>query len=67
MIEKVLSIDAEEGHTSQTINSPKSDLTSDSEESKLDSQLVSDHSTLKAEVGLIREQLPSSAAHTENT
>ena len=54
MAKKVKSIvDQVEGHISKKSKFPKSDISQNVEESKFDSQLVSGHSTLKAEGGLI--------------
>ena len=44
-----------------------SKMTQNEEESKLDPQLMSGHSTFKAERGLIHASLPPSATHTKNT
>ena len=67
MSKKVSAIEAQGGHLSKKFYGKKSEMSSEIEESKLDPQLVSGHSTFKAERGLIHVQLPPSATHTKNT
>ena len=55
------------GHMSKKVMGPMCEMTFKKEESKLDPQLVSGHSTFKAEGGLIQSSLPPSATHTKNT
>ena len=60
-------MDGKGGHKFKKSHGPLMRDTPEKEESKLDSKLVSGHSTFKAEGGLILNSLPPSATHTKNT